>query len=308
MNITYDKKKWIITIALILAAILSFHVVAKYASEPEHYKKTIASLDEKKTTVIELTVAATATSALITLLPDDAGTPIAEKLADLSSYLLIVLCAILLEKYLVTLTGYVAFKMLIPLACVLFAGNLMVENRSIRRLAARLLLFGFCIWGVVPASVKMSDLIDDTYHAQIEMTLEEAKGTQKILESESGKAAGEQQNKNQSVEEADNQSTGVTGLWEKAKGVLGSAKETVTSVVENVKLSSEELLQKIEHSLSRFMEAIAVMIITSCVIPILVLLLFFWLIKVFLDLDFTKNIEFIMQKRKQLVHQMREDK
>ena len=308
MNITYDKTKWIIIIALILAALLSFNVVAKYASAPEHYKETIASLDEKKTTVIELTVAATATSALITLLPDDAGTPIAEKLADLSSYLLITLCAILLEKYLVTLTGFVAFKGFIPLACVLFAGNLIVENRSINRLAARLLLFGFCIWGVVPASVKMSDLIDDTYHAQIEMTLEEAKGTQEILESESGKAAEEQQNKNQSVDQANDQSTGVTGLWEKAKGALGSAKETVTSVVENVKLSSEEMLQKIEHSLSRFMEAIAVMLITSCVIPILVLLLFFWLIKVFLDLDFTKNIEFIMQKRKQLVHQMKEDR
>lgn len=34
--------------------------------------------------------------------------------------------------------------------------------------------------------MKLSDLIDNTYHAQIEMTLEEAKGTQKILESKSG--------------------------------------------------------------------------------------------------------------------------
>ena len=64
----------------------------------------------------------------------------------------------------------------------------------------------------------------------------------------------------------------MTGLWEKAKGAFGSAKETVTGAVENVTLSSEELLQKIEHSLSRFVEAIAVLLITSCVIPILVLL------------------------------------
>ena len=38
--------------------------------------------------------------------------------------------------------------------------------------------------------------------------------------------------------------------------------------------------------------SIVEMLITSCVIPILVLLVFFWLIKVFLDLDFTRNIEF----------------
>ena len=306
MNITYDKKKWLGIIVLLVIAILSFSAGAKYAAAPEHHKETIAALDEKKDTVLELTVAATATSALITLIPGDVGTPIAEKVADLSGYLLIVLCAVFLEKYLVTLTGYAAFKLFIPAACVLFAGNLILENRSIGRLARRLLAFGICIFLVVPASVKLSDLIDNTYHAQIEMTLEEAKGTQKILESKSGEGTETQpsgseadqdgqragQNPGHTAGTSENSGTGVTGLWEKSKGAFGSAKETVTGAVENVTLSSEELLQKIEHSLSRFAEAIAVMLITSCVIPILVLLVFFWLIKVFLDLDFTRNIEF----------------
>lgn len=295
MDLTYDKKKWIGIVLLLVFAILSFSAGAKYASAPEHHKETIAALDEKKDTVLELTVAATATSALITLIPGDVGTPIAEKVADLSGYLLIVLCAVYLEKYLVTLTGYAAFKLFIPAACVLFAGNLILKNRSIGRLARRLLAFGICIFLVVPASVKLSDLIDNTYHAQIEMTLEEAKGTQKILESESGEGVEVQQRNSgaqtgQSSDQLENQGTGVAGLWEKAKGALGSAKETATSVVENMTLSSEELLQKIEHSLSRFAEAIAVMLITSCVIPVLVLLVFFWLIKVFLDLDMSGSI------------------
>ncbi len=56
----------------------------------------------KKTTALELTAAATAASAAITLIPGDAGTPIADKLADLSSYFLIVVCAIYLEK----ISGY----------------------------------------------------------------------------------------------------------------------------------------------------------------------------------------------------------
>ena len=127
------------------------------------------------------------------------------------------------------------------------------------------------------------------------MTLEEAKGTQKILESESGEGAEVQQRNSgaqtgQSSDQLENKGTGVASLWEKAKGALESAKETATSVVENVTLSSEELLQKIEHSLSRFAEAIAVMLITSCVIPVLVLLVFFWLIKVFLDLDMSGSL------------------
>ena len=304
MNFTLDKKKCIYIVIWLLIGLLSFTVLGKYASAPESHQATIASLDEKKATVLELTAATTATSALITLLPGDIGTPIAEKVADLSGYLLIVLCAVFLEKYLVTLTGYAAFKLFIPAACVLFAGNLILENRSIGRLARRLLTFGICIFLVVPASVKLSDLIDNTYHAQIEMTLEEAKGTQKILESKSGEGTETQpsgseadqdgqragQNPGHTAGTSENSGTGVTGLWEKAKGAFGSAKETVTGAVENVTLSSEELLQKIEHSLSRFVEAIAVLLITSCVIPILVLLVFFWLIKVFLDLDMSGSL------------------
>lgn len=36
--------------------------------------------------------------------------------------------------------------------------------------------------------------------------------------------------------------------------------------------------------------SIAKMLITSCVIPVLVLLVFFWLIKVFLDLDMSGSL------------------
>ena len=81
------------------------------------------------------------------------------------------------------------------------------------------------------------------------------------------------------------QTSGVTGLWDKAKDALSGAKDSVTTAVGNVTISSEELVQKVQDSLNHFVEAVAVMLITSCVIPILVLLVFFWLIKVLLDVD-----------------------
>ena len=168
MNFTLDKKKCIYIVIWLLIGLLSFAMLGKYASAPESHQATIASLDEKKATVLELTAATTATSALITLLPGDIGTPIAEKVADLSGYLLIVLCAVFLEKYLVTITGYAAFKIFIPAACVLFAANMMARNRSVDKLARRLLIFGICIFLVVPASVKVSDLIETTYQSQID--------------------------------------------------------------------------------------------------------------------------------------------
>lgn len=74
----FNKQKCITAVILLLVAILSITVIGKYASAPENHQKTIASLDEKKQTVMELTAASTVTSALITLLPGDTATPIAD--------------------------------------------------------------------------------------------------------------------------------------------------------------------------------------------------------------------------------------
>ena len=285
MNFTLDKKKYIYIVIWLLIGLLSFTVLGKYASAPESHQATIASLDEKKATVLELTAATTATSALITLLPGDIGTPIAEKVADLSGYLLIVLCAVFLEKYLVTITGYAAFKIIIPAACVLFAANMMVRNRSVDKLARRLLIFGICIFLVVPASVKVSDLIETTYQSQIDATLEDAKSTQEMLENSSAVQQEMEQAQQSKDPNTAQQATGISGIFDKAKDALSSAKDSVTTAVENVTISSEELVQKVQNSLNHFVEAVAVMLITSCVIPILVLLIFFWLIKVLLDVD-----------------------
>ena len=294
MKNNFEYKKCIIAVILLLVAILSVTVIGKYVSAPENHQKTIASLDEKKQTVMELTAASTVTSALITLLPGDTATPIAEKMADVSGYLLIVLCAIYLEKYLVTITGYVAFTYLIPAACVLWIVNLFFANATVRKLAAKLAVFGIAIFLVVPASVKISDLIGDTYQAQIEATIEDAKSTQNILEnSDSGNDTGEAEIGTGTTEAAtantqektNSESGSVSNIFDWAKDAFSSAKDSVTNVVENVTISTEELVQKVENSLNHFIEAVAVMIITSCVIPMLVLLLFFWMVKIVLDVD-----------------------
>ena len=289
----FNKQKCITAVILLLVAILSITVIGKYASAPENHQKTIASLDEKKQTVMELTAASTVTSALITLLPGDTATPIAEKMADVSRYLLVVLCAIYLEKYLVTITGYVAFTYLIPIACGLWILNLVFENATVRKLAAKLAVFGIAIFLVVPASVKISDLIGDTYQAQIEATIEDARNTQSILE-------------NSGVVDDDTNATETTGIdatsniFDWAKDAISSAKDSVANVVENVKISTEELVQKVENSLNHFIEAVAVMIITSCVIPMLVLLLFFWMVKIVLDVDLSGvKIKGMLPERKE---------
>ena len=307
----FNKQKCITAVILLLVAILSITVIGKYASSPENHQKTIASLDEKKQTVMELTAASTVTSALITLLPGDTATPIAEKMADVSGYLLVVLCAIYLEKYLVTITGYVAFTYLIPIACGLWILNLIFANATVRKLAAKLAVFGLAISLVVPASVKISDLIGDTYQAQIEATIEDAKNTQSILENsgvvddtnatETTGTTEASETVTGNVQEKENNNSGsVSNIFDWAKDAISGAKDSVANVVENVTISTEELVQKVENSLNHFIEAVAVMIITSCVIPMLVLLLFFWMVKIVLDVDLSGvKIKGMLPERKE---------
>lgn len=262
-----DKKyrKILFVILPLIIALLSFFVVARYASSPEFNKKTIQSLDDKKTTVMELTAASTAASAAISLIPGDGGTPIAEKLADLSSYFLVVICAIYLEKYLVTITGYAAFSILIPLACVLFSAYFLWNRDGFRILAEKLLLFGLAVYLVIPASVKVADMIDTTYQSSIESTIDSAKQATDEIESETDTEESTNGSSN------DTKSTVKKGLL---SGIVSKVEETVSGAAKNV-----------ENVLNRFIEALAVMLVTSCLIPILVLVFFVWLVKLILGVD-----------------------
>ena len=172
-----NKIKVLMVVVPLIIAFFSVFVVSGIASSVEFHAGSIAALDEKQTTVLELTAASTAASAAITLLPGDTATPIAEKLADLSSGFLVVLCAIYLEKYLRTLTGFAAFNFLSPISCVLYAANVFLKRDGIRTIAKKLLIFGIAIVLVIPVSVQVSNLIEDTYQASIEATIESAKQT-----------------------------------------------------------------------------------------------------------------------------------
>ncbi|MDO4538542.1 MAG: hypothetical protein Q4B54_10310, partial [Coriobacteriales bacterium] len=88
------RGRLIVTAILALAALISVFALGPHFTKPDAYKRTVASLDQKKDTVMTLTGASTGTSAAITILPGDVATPIAEKLVDLSSDFLIVVGAL----------------------------------------------------------------------------------------------------------------------------------------------------------------------------------------------------------------------
>ena len=243
------------TVIPLLVAAASVFLISGYAASPEFHASTIASLDEKTSTVLELTAASAAASAAITLLPGDTATPIADKLAELSSYFLIVISAIYLEKYLTTITGYAAFVILIPAACILLSVNVFARKEMIRRIAWKLTVFGLAVALVIPASVRVSDMIDETYSASIQSTINAAIQTTDQIPT---------------GEEEEEESEEVGGI----RGFISGVKETVSSTGDNIK-----------KVLNNFVNALAVMLVTSCLIPILVMMFFIWIVKILIGSD-----------------------
>lgn len=268
------QKKILFALIPIVIALLSFFVIVRFTSSTEFNAKTIQSLDDKKTTVMELTAASTAASAAITLIPGDVGTPIANKLADLSSYFLIVLCAIYLEKYLVTITGYAAFKILVPIACVFFSGYLLWRKEILRVVAQKFLLFGLAVYLVIPASVKVADMIETTYASSIESTIETAKQTTDEIESETGESGQVDDKSSNEKSQSDSDSDSKENAGGFFSGLFNKVQEGVSTATANV-----------ENVLNNFIEALAILLVTSCLIPILVLIFFVWLVKMLLGLN-----------------------
>ena len=89
-----ERRTTVIIIAILVAiAIISLFWISGIASSEDSFEGTYNALDEKRTNVTELMGVTAASSTAISLLPGDAGTPIAEQLADLSGYFMFILAA-----------------------------------------------------------------------------------------------------------------------------------------------------------------------------------------------------------------------
>lgn len=261
----------VMIVLCIVIALVSNIVLAKNYSSPEYTvnKKTITYLDEKKTTALELCAGATALSAAITLIPGDTGTPIAEKLTDLSGYFLIVVSAIYLEKYLLTILGALTFRWLISAAMIAIALYFGIRRDFFWKLGVKMLIFGLAVYAVIPVSVHVSQLIYNTYQESIDTTLAETENL--ISQTEENAKSSTESDQNSGDEGF------FAGLVDKAKDTIEQAKDTASIATEQFK-----------YMLNKFIDGLAVLIVTTCLIPILVMVFFVWIVKMILGTAITQ--------------------
>ena len=247
-------------IVCIIIAGSSFFGLAKSYSSPESKinKETIKYLDEKKTTALELSASATAVSTLITLAPGDDGTPVANKLMDLAGYFLIVVSAIYLEKYQLTILGALTFKWLIPLSMLALAVYFGSKKELFWKIGVKIFIFGLAIYAVIPVSVHVSKMIYSTYQESIDATIDEAND----LADESEASKDDDSKKSKASE---------SSFIDKAKDAVNSVKNTLSVTADSVK-----------NMVNKFIDGLAVLIVTTCLIPVLVIVFFIWLVKLVL--------------------------
>ncbi len=251
MNTNKLLKKTSLILFLVLIAVISNLILADKLASPEIYANQVLSINEKIKTVLALTTTSSLASVGVSALPSDIANPIADKLADFSQYYLFILCVLYSEKYLLSIIPVVACRYLIPIICGLFGISQIIGNSFLQRIGYNLVLVTLGISLVIPAGIGASDMIYKTYQASIESTISAAEN----LANETAELA------------EDNDQIGV-------QSILSRLSET-----------SETLKRKISNIINRFIESIAVLIVTSCIIPLLVCLFFFMLIKKYTGFD-----------------------
>ncbi|MCI9208009.1 MAG: hypothetical protein HFJ68_05585 [Adlercreutzia caecimuris] len=261
------KEKAIIAAVLAAVALVSLIVFANIASNPETYTGIIGTLDEKKGNVMVLATTTTAASAAISALPNDMGTPIADKLVDFSSYFMVILAVIYLEKFLLTTLGFLGFGILIPVACALFAVAVFLRRGTLtrvnlQRLGTKLAAFGLALALVVPVSVWLTDNVDDTFDESLAASNAAAQEATEQLEESTQEQAQED------------------------PGLLGGIANAVQEGWNGLTQGAQQALDSLGEQLNTMIDTMAVMIVTSCLIPLLVLILFLQLVKIITGLDF----------------------
>lgn len=261
------RSVWAVT--LVCVALISMLGLSKIASSPKTYSGTIEILDEKRNTAMGLTAAAAAASTAVAFVPSDATTPIANQIMEVSSYLLIVVCMIFLEKFLLTLFGYVSFAFLIPAACVLGAVYQFVKKEKLKQWAIRLAAFGLVVCVIIPAGVRVGEIVENTHEESIAeltaITIEtEEEGQPEKTEETRSEAETEQ------IQEEEK------NWWNRFVGAVKDGAEVVKEKTEEVVITIKEGagvgLEKAKELFWRFVEGVAVMLVTTCLIPIVTMI------------------------------------
>ena len=256
---------------LVVVALLSATLLRGIFSSADTYRPIYETLDERQNNVLSLALGSAIISSIISGMPDDMGTALSSEYADFYTGFALVVCALLLEKYLLTTIGFGFFTIIVPICCALEISFLIKPahdpsaHRN-RQTSRRILAFGLVLFLMTPLSVLISRQIDDTYKTSVQETIE---STEEVTT----QIAGDGQEAEPEETEPDNPLAFMQQQLDNASSAIGGAIDTVGTFASNI-------LPWAIGRLRSYAELFAVMLVTSIVIPVLVPIVVYLVFKI----------------------------
>ena len=247
MNLTEKSLK--ISLA-VFVMVFSFTVLVQKIPETKYVQNTVERLEESQNTIMKFSGSTMGTSVAISALPDDFGSPLAGTIADLNMYFIFMFAVIFVEKLLVLEGIKIALAYIIPAACLLYVAFVLSSKNVFKNFANKLLILGMAIIIVIPFSTYFTETVCNDYLAYVDETIEEADaGAAKI---------------NEVMAASDEEAT----FFDRISAAFKTSIQSVS-----------DLLAYFKNVVRKCVNSVAIMLVTTFVVPMLILMLFRWLLK-----------------------------
>lgn len=243
---------------LVFISVLSICVMPDKVENMDYVKSTIESLDQSRDRVLLFSGSTLAVSTAISVLPDDYASPLANTLADMNKYFVLILGIIFLEKMVVVTGIDISFVYIIPAACVFFGLFELFQKEKLKEWAIKFMILGISLVCAIPFSIQFTENVSREYIEYVDETIAETNVSSEII----------YDIKSESDDEVE-------------KAFLDKISEVFVTAFQGVK----DLFAYFNSLIKKCITSIAIMIVTTFVLPFFVLLFFRWLLKELFSLN-----------------------
>jgi len=266
MKFTVEKLAKILFAILIM--VISIHVLTVKIPESKYIQQTIDHLEKSQNTIMTFSGTSITTSLALSALPNDFASPLASTVADFNTYFIFMFAVLFVEKLLVIEGIQIALTWIIPAACALYIGSVLSSKAVLKTFAGKLMVLGLSIIIVIPCSTHFTETVCADYLAYVEETIEETEaGSSKI---------------NEVMISSDEDAT----FFDRLSNAFKTAIQDVS-----------DLLAYFRGVIKKCVNSVAIMLVTTFVVPLLIMFLFRWLLSELFSLHLpTPNIPIILPK------------
>lgn len=237
------------TLFFVLIMVISINILTLKIPESKPFQQTIESLEKSQNTVMTFSGTTLTTSLALSALPDDFASPLAETVSGLNTYFIFMFAVLFIEKLIVIEGTKISLIWIIPAACILYISSIWSTKDFLRTFANKLMILGISLVIVIPASTHLTEYVCSDYMTYVDETIAEANdGATKIND----------------VMAASNESA---SFFEQLTDAFKTAIKSVT-----------DLLTYFKNVIRKFINSVAIMLVTTFAMPLLILMLFRWLL------------------------------